>query len=117
MLNRKSHKSTQRTYNQWANLENCPAEFAQLLNAITRLRGPATYFDGPFLLSADDARELRASLARMADHVSGRVFGTNERGPFRLIATRALESGEMLSEDDYSVFPQPSASTGGKRQQ
>lgn len=69
LMNARTHDTVNARYNQHANLGNTEQRYADLLNALYRLRNPARYLRGTLELDVDAASEMLATLRDFRERV------------------------------------------------
>lgn len=100
------HAHVQSIYDLWLRLENTDARFPALLRRLTKLRAHATYGDGPFTLASQDATAILTTLDALATHATSLVHDSPPR-MIRIIATRDIEAGKLVSNEDITFRPAP----------
>ncbi|HEY5815759.1 MAG TPA: hypothetical protein VIS95_05405 [Solirubrobacterales bacterium] len=104
----RKHMTVRSFYNQWAKLENTDLRFAGLLNRLGELRASARYLRADFELGNSEASEILSLLGEMRDHVEAvrvkRTLGNRVPRGYRVIATRDMRAGEMMTPGDAQLF-------------
>jgi hypothetical protein len=100
------HAHVQSVYDLWLRLENTDARFPAVLRQLTKLRADATYGDHPFSLDSSDATTILTTLDALATHATSMVHDSPPR-TIRIIATRDIEAGKLVSNEDITIRPAP----------
>lgn len=108
VVDAKSHKTARTTYQTWAQLGNTEQRFARLLTRLDEARGAATYLRGSRPLDAAEAMQVLADLEDMEAWVAGVVHGDGPR-TISLVATRAIDAGELIGLEDAQIRPSRTA--------
>jgi hypothetical protein len=115
VLDKTSHKTIKTTYHAWARLGNTEQRFLQLLERLHELRSAGRYVDRDLVLDPWSVVAILSALDDMLEHVAAAVAGdqgdtSSGDATQTYIATRALNAGGLVTNDDVKIFP-PSLKT------
>jgi hypothetical protein len=104
-LGARKHGTLWAIYNSWAKLENTEQRYADLLNRVADLRPRATYLQGDFVLSTEDMKSMLATLFAWQWWVTSVVHEGAGVNPIKVVATREIPAGTVVTTDDYTIWP------------
>ena len=100
----RKHAHLQSVYDLWLRLGNTDPRFPALLRELSALRASATYVNKTFTLEAQTASSQLRTLHDLAEHARSVVLETKGR-TIKLIATRAIDAGTLVSTADVTIRP------------